>query len=193
MNSRTDRGQLQGNTVCPCGRSFRNFNALGIHGRRCASMTPEVRFWLKVDKSGGPDACWPWQGAITSHGYGCVAWGGTRDKTKVIGAHKAAYLYAKGPVPDGLEIMHACDYRPCCNPAHLGVGKKQDNSDDKMRKGRGLKGMSWHDHIKLTAADALEIRRLQGIEQSGVLAKRYGVCQPHIINIWNRKVWRSLP
>lgn len=30
------------------------------------------RFWPKVDKSGGPDACWPWLGGINGDGYGFI-------------------------------------------------------------------------------------------------------------------------
>lgn len=33
--------------------------------------TLEERFWTKVDKSGGPDACWPWT-AYRSGGYGRI-------------------------------------------------------------------------------------------------------------------------
>ena len=154
--------------------------------------TPERRataFWGRVDKSGGPDACWPWLGAITTHGYGCVQTGNRR----VMGAHKVAYLMSKGDVPDGYEIMHSCDNRPCCNPSHLSIGTKQDNTDDKMRKGRGLTGMDWYAHRKLKPEHVQEIRSLRGVEQSGSLAKRFGVEQPHIINIWNRRVWKNVP
>lgn len=30
----------------------------------------EKRFWRKVDKSGGPDACWPWLASTHPGGYG---------------------------------------------------------------------------------------------------------------------------
>lgn len=166
-----------------CGAKFTSFGARANHGKYSKTCTAEMRYWGKVDKR-GPDECWPWIGAITSHGYGCTAY-----KGKVVGAHKVAYMLTNGDVPAGLEIMHSCDNRPCCNPAHLTVGTRQDNIDDKVRKGRTAK------HSKkntLSPDDVREIRSLRGIEPSGSLAKRFNVEQPHIINIWNRKCWRSV-
>lgn len=59
---------------------------------------------VNVDRSGGPDACWPWLGATTADGYG---------------PYSACYVIANGPVPEGLELDHTCRNRPCCNPRHL--------------------------------------------------------------------------
>ena len=174
---------IQKTFKCGCGLEFPNTGRLANHAVRSPSCTPEGRFWVKVDKSGGADACWPYTGSITSHGYGCVAW-----KGRVLGAHKIAYMITKGPVEAGMQIMHSCDNPPCCNPAHLSVGSRQDNADDRMRKGRS----SGYKKGKLTVADVLEIRRLRGIERSGSLSKRFGVEQSHIINIWNRRIWRGV-
>jgi hypothetical protein len=30
------------------------------------------RYWSKVDKSGGPDACWPWTAGRSAGGYGIL-------------------------------------------------------------------------------------------------------------------------
>jgi hypothetical protein len=172
--------------TCGCGKRLASGRGMNMHGRVCDKATPEVRFWAKVDRSLGEKACWIWMGAITSHGYGCVNWHG-----RVMGAHKLAYQLSKGAVPPGLEIMHACDSRPCCNPAHLSVGTRQDNVDDKIAKGRhGVKPM--REHRRLKPDDVREIRRQRGVVGSGVLAKKYGVQQSHIITIWTGRVWRSL-
>lgn len=160
-------------------------SSLKMHEKFCGNVAE--RFWPKVDKSAGPDACWPYTGSITSHGYGCTSAG----NDKVVGAHKMAYLLAKGPVAAGLQVMHSCDNPPCCNPAHLSLGTASDNAADKAAKGRGLVGRKYWK--KLTAEQVMEIRRLRGLEPSGTLAKRFDVDQPHIINIWNRRVWREVP
>ena len=77
-------------------------------------MTVGERFWQKVDRSGGPDACWPWLGGKCSDGYGTFWVGG-----KTVGAHRVAYTLLVGPVPDGLTLDHLCRARGCVNPAHL--------------------------------------------------------------------------
>lgn len=89
------------------------------------------RFWPKV-RIAGPDDCWEWQGALAPTGYGNF---GVHAK-RHLSAHKAAFLLAVGPVPEGRVLMHSCDNRRCCNPAHLSVGTYRDNTQDGIRKGR---------------------------------------------------------
>lgn len=140
------------------------------------------RFWAKVDKSAGPEACWPWTGAITTHRYGCVQWQG-----RVLGAHKVAYLLGHGPVPSGLQIRHSCDNPPCCNPAHLSLGTRKDNAADKVARGRTPKTMTKF----LTAEQVREIRAARGRLSSGDIAKQYGITQSYTFTIWAGKVWRN--
>ena len=73
------------------------------------------RFWSKVDRSGGPDACWPWTGATMNGGYGNFR-GGYGHNVK---AHRFAYELMVGPIPDGLTIDHLCRHPVCVNHAHL--------------------------------------------------------------------------
>lgn len=87
---------------------------------------PATRFWAKVDKSGGPDACWLWIGGLAGKGYGRF-YDGTRD----VYAHRWAWEQANGPIPTDLQIDHVChnrdsscpggecSHRRCVNPAHL--------------------------------------------------------------------------
>lgn len=97
--------------------------------------TYEERFWSFVDRSGGPDACWPWRGARLK-GYGQFR----RDGNRRI-ATRIAWEYVTGsPPPDELVIMHTCDNPPCTNPAHLKPGTDADNNRDMWAKGRGSRG-----------------------------------------------------
>ena len=82
------------------------------------------RFWPKIDRSGGPSACWPWIGARNRRGYGRISVGGKNQL-----AHRVAYSLVVG-TPEGTMILHSCDNPPCCNPAHLRSGTAGDNTDD---------------------------------------------------------------
>lgn len=97
-------------------------------GDEMAKRTESERFWAKVDRSGGPDACWPWLGFVRPNGYGLAPAG-----RSTMQASRYAWIYANGPISAGLTIDHLCHnrdttcagrgegclHRRCCNPAHL--------------------------------------------------------------------------
>jgi len=59
-------------------------------------------------------SCWLWTGAGTGNGYGKF-WVFPR----MVPAHRYAYEFCVGPIPEGLEIDHLCRVRNCVNPDHL--------------------------------------------------------------------------
>lgn len=94
--------------------------------RDCSPRTPE-RFWASVDRSGGPEACWPWTGKITDNGYGRSFTLAGSDK-----AYHVGWVFTFGDRTPGMQIDHVCHtrdlscdagneclHRRCCNPAHL--------------------------------------------------------------------------
>ena len=90
------------------------------------------RFWSKVDKEDG-DGCWVWSGIRSgSGGYGQVRneWGAVEF------SHRVAWRLANGPIPDGLNVCHKCDYPPCVRSDHLFLGTQLENVHDSIRKGR---------------------------------------------------------
>lgn len=89
------------------------------------------RFWAKVDRSGGPAACWPWRGGVSDNGYGQFDRGGRK-----VGAHRIAYEAVNGPLPRGRIARHTCDTPLCCNPAHIVAGTHLDNMADRTERGR---------------------------------------------------------
>lgn len=86
------------------------------------------RFWPKVAKGDGPDACWEWTGAKTRGGYGNFS----IDSYHVM-AYRFAYELANGPIPDGLTIDHLCRNHGCVRPSHLEAVTAAENK----RRGMG--------------------------------------------------------
>lgn len=119
----------------------------------------------------------------------------THDGDKKILAHRAAYISAKGEIPDGLRILHTCDTPACCNPAHLILGTQQDNIADMIKKGRhkANKGEDCH-KSKLTTKQVLKIRELyhSGLLDRYQLAKKYKVHKNSIMAIVENKTWKHL-
>lgn len=87
----------------------------------------EARFWRKVDVSGGPEACWPWQGCTNGRGYGISYFFGTNKKTV---AHRVSYLLTHGRIDAGMQIDHTCRNRGCVNPAHLHQVTNKQNAEN---------------------------------------------------------------
>ena len=80
------------------------------------------RFWSKVDRSGGPDACWFWHSGLGQDGYGRFTVNGRRAL-----AHRWVYEQEVGPIPDGLVLDHLCRVRNCVRPDHLEPVTNREN------------------------------------------------------------------
>lgn len=174
--------------------------------------TPE-KFWEKVDRSGGVDACWLWTGGKNSRGYGQSTFGGVNWSS-----HRLA-AYLSGMAIDGLCVCHRCDNPPCVNPNHLFVGTISDNNKDMMAKGRTATGESHGSYTKPEAwkrgdshwarLNPEKVRRGEDISRAklkehqipeiralceegntyAAIARSYGVSPQTISNIKRGKVW----
>ncbi len=89
------------------------------------------RLFSRADKSGGPDACWPWMALRDKYNYGRIV-----IKRRHYRAHRIAYQISKPGLVDGLCVCHKCDNPPCVNPAHLFIGTNLDNRMDSVKKAR---------------------------------------------------------
>lgn len=152
------------------------------------------RFGSKVDKSGGPDACWLWTGHRIPTGYGAIGVGKNTRST-----HRLSWELANGPIPEGQHVLHRCDNPPCVNPNHLFLGTHADNVRDMHAKGRSnLNNLhprmrcETHGSAKLTNAQVREIRTDCRRGQGSVMARKYGVTRNMIGKIVRREYWKDL-
>lgn len=147
------------------------------------SISPksESLFWSKVNKQ--PNGCWLWTAQKTRGGYGMVRINARRK----MATHVALLLVNGVTVPKGMHACHTCDNPSCVNPAHLFVGTARDNAADKMSKcrGRGARKLSKDDIV------AIRHELANGVSER-VLASRYGISQPTVHFIKNRKTYREI-
>lgn len=149
---------------------------------------PITRFWMKVNKEGAIHPynpklgkCWEWLASKNKKGYGHFGFNGACWQ-----AHRISWIFSYGEIPNDLLVLHSCDNPMCVRPDHLFLGTHQDNSDDKIKKGRQGKPIQKN---KLTHFQADEIRMRYAAKELDQyqLAKEYGVCQRTINNIIHRR------
>jgi hypothetical protein len=96
---------------------------------RASKAVSSETFFRNVNKT--PSGCWLWAGCKTPDYYGRIRLNGRIGK-----AHRQAYVFTHGPIPNGLYVLHRCDMRACVNPEHLFLGTHRDNMLDMVNKGR---------------------------------------------------------
>ncbi len=96
--------------------------------------TPQERIESRVERI--PESgCWIFMGCLNNMGYGQINIS-INNKKHVVLAHRYSYEAFKGPIPEGMFVMHLCDIPTCCNPHHLKVGTHKENMADCVAKGR---------------------------------------------------------
>lgn len=139
--------------------------------------------------------CWLWTASINNLGYGQIQNG----KRTVNGhfrpflAHRVSWELYKGPIPNGMCVLHRCDVQCCVNPEHLFIGTMRDNTMDMRRKGRWHANEKWfayESRRKLTNEQIIEIRHSQ--EKTGVLMKKFGVKRHAIADVKAGRTWKKV-
>lgn len=142
-------------------------------------------FWSNVNV-GNSNECWNWKLATDRYGYGKVRIGGV-----VYIAHRAAYEIANSCVPNGKHVLHSCDNRICCNPAHLKPGSHLDNMHDMDARGRRV-GVRAARNMTLEKANELRQDFKMGASKRG-LARKYNISPVYVRQILGGKYWKIPP
>lgn len=140
-------------------------------------------------------ACWEWTGS-KRNGYGRMIVGSRTDGTRrSMSAHRVSYEIVYGEIPEGMEVCHKCDNPSCVNPNHLFLGTRQDNIDDRERKGRNVFFVGEEQpRAKLTkkaVKDARWERAYKGTSFQ-MLADRYGVSKKTMMNAIKGVTWKCV-
>lgn len=151
-------------------------------------VTKRSRFEKKVERTEG---CWEWRG-YRAGGYGVLRSGSRPGRLEL--AHRLAWEFANGSIPEGLVVCHRCDNPGCVRPDHLFVGSLADNVHDmdaKARRGRYRGGE--HHNAHFTDDDIRSIRsRVAAGETAVAIGREYGVSKVAIGHIVHRRNWKHV-
>lgn len=143
------------------------------------------RFLNKIEKT---ETCWNWIAHFYANGYGDFRIYKNR-KTTSNSAHRIAWMLFRGPIPEGMYVLHTCDNRKCVNPEHLYLGTQKENMQDMIKKGRHSHGClrgTESPRAKLTQEQVDQIRKLYATDTTlsfRKLGKMFGVSKHCISRI----------
>lgn len=202
---------------CPvCGTAFVTGSAIKTY------CSPECDVICVASRFDDREKCWEWPRSKNPQtGYGQIN-RYENGRHKVYTAHRISFSAHFGDIPDGLQVLHRCDNKPCINPSHLFLGTQLDNMADMMEKGRGNhtgakvhwtktypeKVKRGNDHPSKAKPEkwkrgsghyASKITEADVIEIRGStetllrLSERFGISQSALSAIKKRKTWAHLP
>lgn len=156
------------------------------------NLSPEIaalfanapdRFLAKIRQDGD---CVRWTAGKYPKGYGAFKPKSAKNTGQ---AHRWAYQWHYGSIPEGAILMHSCDQPDCVNPLHLTPGTRADNNRDMWAKRRHQHG-SRHYFAKLDEAKVLEARaRYAAGEKLEPLAAEYQVSPPTLWYAIRGRTW----
>lgn len=156
-----------------------------------ADCDPKVEYTAKLLKSivKLPSGCWRCRaGHDVGYGYTRLLVDRGSNGVSRFYAHRLSYEHFVGEVPDGMFILHRCDNRSCCNPKHLFLGTKADNTMDMVSKSRYGRRASL-----LSEVAVLDIyQRHDAGEDRSSIAGSYKLRPRYITLIMHGKVWKHL-
>lgn len=139
----------------------------------------ESDFWERVDRSGGPDACWPWRMYVDPTGYGKLQARDLSGLRRPVQAHRLAYVLEHGIAWPAAEIHvhHLCENRVCCNPAHLDlIGQVEHGHHHNGGAGCAIHGLeNWRPKANESGGDCriCDRERKRRLRSAPETAERY--------------------
>ena len=103
-----------------CKKHYLRWHKHGDPLKRTQFDNPEESFAARTEWQGD---CLIWTGGKNDMGYGRI-W----VKPTEMYAHRYAWVKANGPIPEGAEIDHICHIPLCCNPDHLRLADRSENT-----------------------------------------------------------------
>ena len=144
----------------PCGSSYllRLFNGYNNFRNYCGEQhlvrTSSISLdWVKSNCTIDNNECWNWNNSVNDSGYGKLTL--NRKQYRV---HRITYELVNGKIEDKLLVRHKCDNRKCCNPDHLELGNKLDNTLDFQKRKESI---NYSPNLEL----AWTTRRLETLEE----------------------------
>lgn len=160
--------------------------------KRPQTHDPSYYFWtlnrlLGRSHDDPETGCRVWDGRINKeNGYGRIGF-----MHKQWRAHRLMYTLMLGPIPRGMDLMHACDNPRCINPNHLSPGTHSQNIADAYERGRkSVAQGSFHPNAAFTQEEAQRIAN--SLKPVSELATEFGVSKSAIYRLRNGSTWKTL-
>lgn len=151
------------------------------------------KFWLRVAPEPGLGGCFIWTGARTTPPRG-EPYGRVRVGGRSVMATHFVWEMERGPIPEGLLVLHHCDRPLCVRPNHLFLGTHKDNAADMRGKGRAPRWDGGRNpNARLTAADVKAMRArywADGVTQKQ-LVQEFGISQAQVSKIIRGVAWST--
>jgi hypothetical protein len=206
LNQRPGTGKITV-TCTYCGTQFQRYASLQINPKTgeprkivkcpdCRTVPWQKRFEAMVDKSAGPDACWPFTGGLNADGYGhfpCSINGKLEQRS-----NRIAHLLWIGPIHEGMYVLHTCKQnRRCCNPKHLYTHIDNQSENTRKQVEDGTHYTKNHPGVEIYNAllDDEKVRYIRSNYRRGNvdnLAKMFGVSKATIRDVWNGRSWKHV-
>lgn len=130
--------------------------------------------------------CKTWKGSRTDAGYGQVRYMG-----KTVYVHRLEYAKVNSldVFTMGGVVLHECDNPGCYEIQHLTLGTHASNVEDKIRKGRGGRKLTWSDVEAMRKAYRPKCKGNK-YGNGRELREQYGINQPTFSAIIRGDLWK---